>query len=103
MSLIAPVTAQASNELNLAEMNSYSRSKSKPKKFDSKTFINNVNNDTANLNLEVENTKFEAGGFSDTTTFDGKAIMAIGSVDGSLGSVAGSAESLGSLAGSSEG
>ena len=87
VSLIAPVTAQASNELNLAEMNSYSRSKSKPKKFDSKTFINNVNYDTANLKgnkdtLEVENKKFEAGGFSDTTTFDGKAIMAIGAVDG---------------------
>ena len=86
MSLIAPFAAQASNVVNLEEMNSYSRSsKSKPRKFDSKTFTNIVN-DTANLK-ESENSleaksKFEAGGFSDTTTFDGKAIMAIGSVDG---------------------
>ena len=88
LSLLAPIAAQASNVVNLEEMNSYSRSnKSKPKKFDSKTFINTVNDDTANLketkdSLEVNPNIFEAGGFSDTTTFDGKAIFALGAVQG---------------------
>ena len=87
LSLSAPIAAQASNTLNLEEMNSYSRSKSKPVKFNSKTFINNVNDDTANLKesndaLGVENMQFEAGGFSDTTTLDGKVVFATGSIDG---------------------
>ena len=87
MSLLAPIAAQASNVLNLEEMNSYSRRKSKPKKFDSKTFINKVNNDTANLKgskdaSEVNLQKLEAGGFSDTTTLDGKVILAAGAVQG---------------------
>ena len=83
LSLLAPIAAQASNTLNLEEMNSYSRSKSKPVKFDSKTFINKVNNDTASLDLlKANENKFEAGGFSDTTTLDGKAVLAIGGVDG---------------------
>ena len=83
LSLLAPIAAQASNVVNLEEMNSYSRSKSKPKKFDSKTFINKVNDDTASLeDLEANQNKFEAGGFSDTTTFDGKAVLAIGGVNG---------------------
>ena len=87
LSLLAPIAAQASNVLNLEEMNSYSRRKSKPKKFDSKTFINKVNNDTANLKgskdaSEVNLQKLEAGGFSDTTTLDGKVILAAGAVQG---------------------
>ena len=83
LSLLAPIAAQASNVVNLEEMNSYSRSKSKPVKFDSNTFINNVNNDTASIDtFEAHQNKFEAGGFSDTTTFDGKAVLAIGAVDG---------------------
>jgi len=87
LSLLAPIAAQASNVVNLEEMNSYSRSKSKPKKFDSKTFINKINDDTANLKgskdaLKVDQQQFKAGGFSDTTTLDGKAILAIGAVQG---------------------
>ncbi len=88
LSLLAPIAAQASNIVNLEEMNSYTRSKSKPlKKFDSKTFINNVNDDFANIKgsknaLDLDQKKFEAGGFSDTTTLDGKAIFAIGAVNG---------------------
>ena len=82
MSLLAPIAAQASNVVNLEEITSYSRSKSSPVKFTSKTFINKVN-DTANLDTPKANQKeFEAGGFSDTTTFDGKAVLAIGAVDG---------------------
>ncbi len=88
LSLLAPIAAQASNVVNLEEMTSYSRSKSKPvKKFDSKTFVNNVNDDTATLRgtnnpLDINQKKFEAGGFSDTTTLDGKAVFVIGGVDG---------------------
>ncbi len=86
LGLLAPIAVQASNVVNLGEMNSYSRSKSKPKKFDSNTFINTVNDETVNLkgtkeSLNITTNKFEAGGFSDTTTFDGKAIFAIGTVD----------------------
>ena len=87
LSLLAPIAAQASNVVNLEEMNVYARSKSKPKKFDSKTFINKVNDDTANLKdsqdaLEVYQNKFEAGGFSDTTTLDGYVLSGIGAVQG---------------------
>ena len=66
LSLIAPIAAQASDAVNLEELNSYSRSKkSRSARFDSKTFINKVNEKTATL--EVQQNKFEAGGFSDTT------------------------------------
>ena len=83
LSLLAPIAAQASDAVNLEEMNSYIRSKSKPVKFDSNTFINKVNDETASLDqLKANQNKFEAGGFSDTTTFDGKAVLAIGGVDG---------------------
>ena len=82
LGLIAPIAAQASDSVNLEELNSYSRSKKnlKSARFDSKTFINNVNENPATL--EVQQNEFEAGGFSDTTTLDGKAAMAIGAVDG---------------------
>ena len=83
LGLFVPIAAQASDIVNLEEMNSYSRSKSKPVKFNSKTFINKVNDDTASLDLlKANENKFEAGGFSDTTTLDGKAVLAIGGVDG---------------------
>ena len=81
LSLLAPVAAQASDVVNLEEMNSYSRSqKSKSSRLDSKTFINEVSEDIANLKgrvdgLEVKQNEFEAGGFSDTTTMDGKAVF----------------------------
>ena len=87
LSLIAPIAAQATDVVNLEEMPSYSRSKSKPKKFDSKPFINIINDDTANLKgskdaLKVDQQQFKAGGFSDTTTLEGKAVLAIGAVQG---------------------
>ena len=86
LSLIAPIAAQASDSVNLDEMNSYSRSKSTKKRIDSKTFINEVSEDIVNLNgridgLEARQNEFEAGSFSDTTTLDGKAIFTVGSVD----------------------
>ena len=87
MSLLAPIAAQASDVVNLEEMNSYVRSTKKvSSRLDSNTFINEVSEDIANLNgrvdgLEARQNNFEAGGFSDTTTMDGKAIFTVGSVD----------------------
>ena len=87
LSLIAPIAAQASDVVNLEEMNSYSRStKKKSSRLDSKTFINEVSGDIANLKgrvdgLEAGQNNFEAGSFTDTTTMDGKAIFTLGSVE----------------------
>jgi len=86
VSLLAPIAAQASDVVNIAEMNSYSRSQTKSSRFDSKTFSNEVSEDIATLKgrvdgLEAQQNEFEAGGFSDTTVLDGKAIFDVGSVD----------------------
>jgi hypothetical protein len=87
LSLLAPVAAQASDAINLEEMNSYARSKSKSSRIDSKTFINEVSEDIANLKgrvdgLEVKQNEFEAGSFSDTTTLSGSAVFAATAIDG---------------------
>ena len=87
LSLIAPIAVQASDIVSLEEMNSYTRSQTKkPSRLDSKTFINEVSEDIANLKgrvdgLEAQQNVLEAGGFSDTTTMDGKAIFTIGTVE----------------------
>ena len=86
MSLITPLAALASDTVNLEEMNDYSRSGSKVQRFDSKTFINEVNEDIAILKgrvdgLEAQQNELEAGAFSDTTTMDGKATFTLGAVD----------------------
>ena len=82
VSLLAPLAAQAS-DVNINEMNSYSRSKSTKKKFDSKTF---VNEDLAIIKsrvdgLEAQQNNFEAGSFSDTTSLDGKATLTMAAAD----------------------
>ena len=87
VSLLAPIAAQASDVVNLEELSSYSRSTNKQSsRLDSNTFINEVSEDLAILKgrvdgLEVKQNEFEAGGFSDTTVLDGKAIFDVGSVD----------------------
>ena len=86
LSLLAPVASQASDVINLEEMNSYTRSQVNSSRIDSKTFINEVSEDIANLKgrvdgLEAKQNVLEAGGFSDTTTMDGKAIFTIGAVE----------------------
>ncbi len=86
LSLIAPIAAQASDAVNLDEINNYTRSQKSSSRIDSKTFINEVSEDIANLKgrvdgLEAQQNEFEAGSFSDTTTLDGKAIFTVGSVD----------------------
>ena len=103
MSLITPFVAQASDKVNLDKMNKYSE----VQRFDSKSFTNEVSDDLAVLKdilnrlsdngvnvsddlavlkerLDEPETKlneFEAGGFSDTTRMDGKAIFTLGSVE----------------------
>ena len=87
LSLLAPIAAQASDVVNLEEMNSYSRSTTKKSsRLDSKTFINEVSEDIAILKsrvdgLEVKQNEFEAGGFSDTTVMDQKVVFDIGVMD----------------------
>ena len=89
--LISPLAAQASDTVNLEEMNNYSRSSSKVQRLDSKTFNNEISKDLAILKgrvdgLEAQQNDFEAGSFSDTTTMDGKAVFTLGAVDYSLAS-----------------
>ena len=86
MSLITPLAAQASDAINLEEMNDYTRSGSKVQRLDSKTFINEVSEDIAVLKgrvdgLEAQQNVLEAGAFSETTTMDGKATFTLGAVD----------------------
>ena len=85
LSLLTPLAAQASNVVNIEEMNSYARSQTKSSRLDSNTFINEVSEDVANLkgrvdSLEVRQNNFEAGGFSDTTTLDGKVVFTTGAL-----------------------
>ena len=86
LSLLAPVASQASDVVNIEEMNSYARSQSKSSRLDSKTFINEVSEDIAILKgrvdgLEAQQNEYEAGAFSETTSMDGKAVFGIGAVD----------------------
>ncbi len=98
LSLLAPIAAQASDAVNVEEMNSYARSQKSSSRLDSNTFINEISEDVANLKgrvdgLEARQNEFEAGGFTDTTTMDGKAVMWIGAVDG--GNEIGGSETVG--------
>ena len=49
VSLLAPIAAQASDVVNLEEMNSYARSQKKSSRLDNTTFINKVSEDIAIL------------------------------------------------------
>ena len=109
LGLLVPISAQATSIVDLEEMSSYARSTKKSSKLDSKSFINEINEGTANLKkssrldsktfinednentaglkepingFEVKQKALEAGSFSSTTTFDGKAIFWVGAVDG---------------------
>ncbi len=103
MSLITPLAAQASDTVNLDKVNNFSE----VQRFDNKTFTNEVSDDLtvlkdilnrlsdkgligsddlANLKESLDETEtkqnvLEAGGFSDTTTMDGKAIFTLGTVN----------------------
>ena len=81
LGLLVPIAAQASDIVNLDEINSYSRStKRKSSRLDSNTFTNKVSEDIATL--ETKQNVFEAGTFSSTTTMDGKVVAWIGAIDG---------------------
>ena len=81
LGLLTPFAAQASDIVNLEEINSYSRStKRKTSRLDSNTFTNKVSEDVATL--ETKQNVFEAGTFSSTTTMDGKVVAWIGGIDG---------------------
>ena len=97
LGLLTPIAAQATEAVNIDDMDSYRRSSSKVKKFDSNTFANKISEDVATLNgrvdgLEARQNNFEAGSFSSTTTMDGKAVFAVGAVDG--GDTIGGSEAL---------
>jgi hypothetical protein len=84
-SMLAPLASQAT-EVNINDMNSYSGSNSSSKKFDSKTFVNEINEDIAIIKsrvdgLEAQQNNYEAGVFSDTTSLDGKAIFTLAAAD----------------------
>ena len=80
--LIAPMGVQA-NDINIEGMNSYTSSKSSSKKqqFNSKTFANELATVNEKIDgLETQLNEFEAGSFSDTTTFDGKVNFTVGAL-----------------------
>ena len=86
LSLIAPVASQASEKINLEEMNSYVRSEKTSPRFDSNTFADEVKEGLAKINsrvdgIEARQNNFEAGGFSETTAMDGKAVFTVGALD----------------------
>ena len=82
LGLIAPIAAQAS-DINLEGMNSYSRSKKSSTRFDSKTFINEVNDEIATVNEQsAQQNYFDAGSFSETTTLDSSVVFAGTAIDG---------------------
>ena len=87
--LIAPIGAQA-NDINIEGMNSYvsSKSSSKKQQFNSKTFANELAEVNHKIDgLESQFNDFEAGGFSDTTVMNGKAIFDVGGVENSSGNL----------------
>jgi len=90
LGLFAPISAEASDLVNLEEMNSYVRSQSKKSsRFDSRTFFNGVSEDISKLKegvdgLEAKQNEFEAGSFSETTTMSGSASFQVGGVQNSV-------------------
>ena len=63
---ISPLAAQASDTMNLKDMNSYKRSQKSSPRFNNKTFVNEVNEELANLKgrvdgLEAQQNEIEAG------------------------------------------
>ena len=82
LGLLTPIAANAS-DLNIEGMNSYSRSNTsqKQKKINSQSFSNElatIDENVDSSNVEFQN--FEAGGFSDTTTLDGKTVFTVSSL-----------------------
>ena len=82
LGFIAPIAAQAS-DFDIEGMNSYVRKKStsrKQKLFNSNSFNNELAKQKVKNSI-VENTAFEAGSFSDTTTLDSKVVFTLGAIN----------------------
>ena len=87
LSLFVPIAAQASDAVNVEEMNNYARSQKNSSRLDSNTFINEISEDIATLKgrvdgLDARHNEFEAGAFSSSTAMDGKAVFWVGGIDG---------------------
>ena len=85
LSLIAPIGAQAS-DVNIEEIDTYVRKQSSSKN-QKRLNSNSFSNELVTIKQKVNSSQFnlnqlEAGSFSDTTTLDGKVIMALGAIDG---------------------
>ena len=76
LGLLAPLSVSAT-EIDIDGIANYSKSKkTKIKKFDSSTFSNKLATDiSVPSNTLEQNTSYEAGGFSDTTTLTGSAAF----------------------------
>ena len=86
LGFLAPISASASEIYNLEAMNSYKRSEKKAKRFDNKTFTNQVSDqlavtETRDSGLQVKQNYIEAGSFSDTTTLDSKLVLSLGGAE----------------------
>ena len=82
LSLITPLAVQAS-DINFEGMNSYSRKAKKHtnKRFDSKSFVNQVNEKLViNNEQDAQQNNFEAGSFSETTVMGGSAVFAVAGI-----------------------
>ena len=82
LGFITPIAAQAS-DFDIEGMNSYVRKKStsrKQKLFNSNSFNNELAKQKVKNSI-VENTAFEAGSFSDTTTLDSKVVFTVGALN----------------------
>ena len=89
LGLLAPLSAIAS-EVNISEMATYTDIDQVVEEeiFDHNTFTNSLaTNSSTENNFDIPAT-FEAGGFSDTTVMNGKAIFDIGGVENTSGDLA---------------
>ena len=87
LGLLAPIAANASESINLEEMNGYSRKTKKPsfRTFNYNSFSNSkdlASTQTSNDALEAKQYNFEAGGFSDTTVASQTASFLLSAAEG---------------------
>ena len=82
--LMAPTLVQASDVINLDELKNYSSSQ----EIDLTAFSDEVIEEIVSTDQQdLQDITFEAGGFSDTTTLDGKAVFAIGALENDSGDI----------------
>ncbi len=99
LGLVAPIGVQAADTFNFDGMNDYSRSKKSSKRIDHATFNNKSNegiaSHEANKNdFEVQQSEFEAGSFSETTTLDSSVVFAATGIEDASNVKSSASESL---------